>query len=79
MGEGVGVALETILWRGFNTLFSTRFRTCKLPHHPKQKPWRGGGLREINTPTAKSLRGQLLSISLTLAGVNLLTMGTASS
>jgi hypothetical protein len=33
----------------FNTLFLTRFRTYKKSLcHPKQKPRRGGGLRQIN-------------------------------
>jgi hypothetical protein len=33
----------------FNTLFLTRFRTYKIALQPKQKPRRGGGLRQINT------------------------------
>jgi hypothetical protein len=34
----------------FNTLYLTRFKTYKkLLNHPKLKPRRGGGLRQINT------------------------------
>jgi hypothetical protein len=32
----------------FNTLFLTRFGTYKLLYHHKQRPRRGGGLRQIN-------------------------------
>jgi hypothetical protein len=42
-----------------NTLFLTRFRITKLLHHPKQKPRRGGGLRQINTCSKVLFTGQL--------------------
>jgi hypothetical protein len=29
-------------------MYLARFRTYKLLHHPKQKPRRGGGLRQTN-------------------------------
>jgi hypothetical protein len=32
----------------FNTQFLTRYRTNKIASPPKQKPRRGGGLRQIN-------------------------------
>ncbi len=43
------VLLEAIL-QDFTTLYLARFRTYKiLLDHSKQKPRRGGGLRQINT------------------------------
>jgi hypothetical protein len=33
----------------FNTLYLTRFRNHKIARPPKQKPRRGGVLRQINT------------------------------
>ncbi len=40
----------------FNTLFLTRLRT--LLDHPKQKPRRGGGFRQINTCRKEPLHGK---------------------
>jgi hypothetical protein len=47
-GEGYEVLLETIFCRS-STLCLTRFRISKLLEHPKQKPRREGGLRQVNT------------------------------
>ncbi len=64
--EGVRGVLRCVgdhILQKLNTLFLTRFRPTKLLHHPKQKPRKGGGLRQINTcrkvPT--SLRVQVPS------------------
>ncbi len=35
----------------FNTLYLTRFRTYKITIHPKLKPRRGGGLKQITIIT----------------------------
>ncbi len=45
--EGIGLCGEHI--QKLYTVYLTRFLTYKLPYHPKQKPRRGGGLRQINT------------------------------
>jgi hypothetical protein len=41
--------VEDHILQKFNTLYLTRFKTSKLLDHPKQKPRRVGGLRQINT------------------------------
>ncbi len=48
-GEGVWGSVGGHILQEFKTLYLTRFRTYKMLHHPKQKPSRGGGLRQINT------------------------------
>jgi hypothetical protein len=48
---GGGRELSCIGDQEFNTLFLIRFQNLKncQPNHPKQKPLRGGALRQINT------------------------------
>ncbi len=48
-GEGCWVVLETIFCKSLTLCFWPGSETTKLLHHPKQKPRRGGGLRQINT------------------------------
>jgi hypothetical protein len=49
-GWGVLSCVGDHILQEFNTLFLTRFRTYKIALTPrKQKPRRGGGLRQINT------------------------------
>jgi hypothetical protein len=48
-GRGVLSPVGDHIMQEFNTLYLTIFRTSKLLDHPKQKPRRGGGLRQINT------------------------------
>jgi hypothetical protein len=40
----------------FNTPYLTRLRTYKIDRPPQTKPWRGGGLRQINTCCKVSLQ-----------------------
>ncbi len=53
MGEGGRRGLISVrdhMLQEFNTLYLTRFvEPTKLLDHPKQKPRRGGGLRQMNT------------------------------
>ncbi len=48
-GGGVSSPVGDHILQEFNTLYLTRIRTTKLLDHPKQKPRRGGGLRQIHT------------------------------
>jgi hypothetical protein len=52
-GEGVGcwVVLETIFCRSSPLYNWLDLEPTKLPYHPKQKPRKGGVLRQINTFT----------------------------
>jgi hypothetical protein len=51
LGEGRGMfsCVGDHILQELNKLFLTRFTTYKIAYHPKQKPRRGGGLRQINT------------------------------
>jgi hypothetical protein len=48
-GAGVSSCVIGHILQEFNTQYLTRFGTYKIASHPKQKPKRGGGLRQINT------------------------------
>ncbi len=48
-GGGCWVVLETIFSRCLTLYIWPDSETTKLPYHPKQKPRRGWGLRQINT------------------------------
>jgi hypothetical protein len=51
LGGGGWGALSCVgdhILQEFNTLYLTRFRTCKIALPPKQNPRRGRGLRQIN-------------------------------
>ena len=48
-GGGCWVVLETIFCRSLTLCFWPDSEPTKLLDHPKQKPRRGGGLRQINT------------------------------
>ncbi len=58
-GGGVLNCVEDHILQEFDTLFLSRFRTYKLAFHSKQKPRRGGGLRQISTCRKKSLYMQV--------------------
>ena len=55
-GWGVLICVGDHILQEFNSLFLTRFRTYKIALPPQQKPWRGGGLRQINTCCKVSLQ-----------------------
>ncbi len=71
-GGVVWVVLETIFCRSLTLYFWPDSEPTKLLYHPKQKPRRVGGLRQINTLPQNPFTGQsfrfrhllLLSISL---------------
>jgi hypothetical protein len=46
---GYPSSFEDHILQEFNTVYLTRLRTYKIARPPKQKPSRGGGLRQINT------------------------------
>ncbi len=48
-GGGYWVVLETVFCRSLTLCFWSDSEPRKLHYHPKQKPWRGGGLRQIKT------------------------------
>jgi hypothetical protein len=47
--RGFWVVFETIFCRSLTLCIWPDSEPTKLPYHPKQKPRRGGGLRQINT------------------------------
>jgi hypothetical protein len=51
MGDGGGlISVRDHILQEFNTLYLTRYvEPTKLLDHPKQKPRKGGGLRQMNT------------------------------
>ncbi len=48
-GGGVLSCVGDHILQKCNTLYLTRFRTYKIALPPQTKPWRRGGLRQINT------------------------------
>ncbi len=59
-GSGWGVFSpigDHILWE-YNTLYLNSLRTYKIARPPKQKPSRGGSLRQINTRRKSPFTGQ---------------------
>ncbi len=77
-GGGYRVLLETIFCRNLTLCFWPDSEPTNLLHHPKQKPRRGGGLRQINTICKVLLKGNCFRCDILLWLISQWTTSTAS-